>query len=342
MRYRRCDSPENDKAPHSVNPRTAIDLAPLDRVLIVCNPSAGSRHRADDIRDLKAALEECQLVPEIVTDLEAIGPLAAALQQAGRLRAIVAAGGDGTVAEVVNRTTSTTPVTVFPLGTANLLAGYFGIRRDARAMAQMIAAGSLVRLDAGQANGRVFLLMAGCGFDADVVQRLHNRRRGGHISYWTWAQPILQSIRSYKYPVLRVTSQPPDENQAEMVQTAHWAFAVNMPVYAAGLTVAPQASGSDGLFDVCTFDGGSLWHGLKYVAHIFLRRHERLSAYKCHMATRVRFEADEPVPYQLDGDPGGMLPLEITMLRARITLLVPATRARALQLPANTPETVGA
>jgi diacylglycerol kinase family enzyme len=342
MRYRRCDSSQTDKAPHSVTSRTAIDLAPLDRVLIVCNPSAGSRHRADDIRDLKAALEECSLVPEIVTDLEALGPLAAALQKSGRLRAIVAAGGDGTVAEVVNRTASTTPITVFPLGTANLLAGYFGIRRDARAMAQMVATGSLVRLDAGQANGRVFLLMAGCGFDADVVQRLHRRRRGGHISYWTWAQPILQSIRSYKYPTVRVTSQPSDTAEPEVVQAAHWAFVVNMPVYAAGLNVAPQASAADGLFDVCTFDGGSLWHGLKYVAHIFLRRHERLSAYQCRMATRVRFEADEPVPYQLDGDPGGMLPLEITMLPARITLLVPAARAHALQLPANTSETVGA
>jgi diacylglycerol kinase family enzyme len=325
-----------------VTSRTAIDVHPLDRVLIVCNPSAGSRHRADDIRDLKAALNARMLVPEIVTDLEALGPLAAALQESGRLRAIVAAGGDGTVAEVVNRTTPTTPITVFPLGTANLLAGYFGIRRDAQAMAQMISGGSLVRLDAGQANGRVFLLMAGCGFDADVVQRLHSRRRGGHISYWSWAQPILESIRSYKYPGVRVICEPPDAPGSELVKTAHWAFAVNMPVYAAGLTVAPQAAADDGLFDVCTFNGGSLWHGLKYVGHIMLRRHQRLSAYKSQQATWVRIEADEPVPYQLDGDPGGMLPLEITMLPGRITLLVPAARARALRLAVSTPEPVGA
>jgi diacylglycerol kinase family enzyme len=325
-----------------VTSRTAIDVHPLDRVLIVCNPSAGSRHRADDIRDLKAALGARRLVPEIVTDLEALGPLAAALQHAGRLRAIVAAGGDGTVAEVVNRTTPTTPITVFPLGTANLLAGYFGIRRDAQAMAQMISGGSLVRLDAGQANGRVFLLMAGCGFDADVVQRLHRRRRGGHISYWSWAQPILESIRSYKYPSVRVICEPPNAPGSELMKTAHWAFAVNMPVYAAGLTVAPQAAADDGLFDVCTFNGGSLWHGLKYVGHIMLRRHQRLSAYKSQQATWVRIEADEPVPYQLDGDPGGMLPLEITMLPGRITLLVHAARARALRLEVSTPETVGA
>ncbi len=318
-----------------------IDRRPLDRVLIVGNPTAGARHRADELRALQRSISAQGLIAEIVTDLEAIGPLAEALEATGRLRVVIAAGGDGTVAEVVNRTSPTTPITVYPLGTANLLAGYFGIQRDVREMARLVSEGALVRLDAGRAGRRIFLLMVGCGFDADVVARLHRRRRGGHISYWTWARPILESIRSYRYPDLRVHCQTPGQPELELSHAARWAFAVNMPVYAGGLLVSPKARADDGLFDVCTFRGGSLWHALKYVGNVFLRRHQRLADYCYLTATRMRIEADEPVPYQLDGDPGGLLPVEIEMLPGRLMLLVPAARARALGLPTVAPVSQG-
>jgi diacylglycerol kinase (ATP) len=324
-----------------VKVQPSIDRRPLDRVLIVGNPTAGARHRANELRELQDSLSAQGLIAEVVTDLESLGPLAESLEAAGRLRVVIAAGGDGTVAEVVNRTSPTTPITVYPLGTANLLAGYFAIRRNPQAMARLISEGTLVRLDAGRAGGRIFVLMISCGFDADVVARLHRRRRGGHISYWTWARPILESIRSYRYPDLRVYCQAPAQPEVELSHAARWAFAVNMPVYAGGLLVSPDARADDALFDVCTFRRGSLWHALNYVGNVFLRRHQRLADYRCLTATRIRIEADEPVPYQLDGDPGGLLPVEIEMLPGRLTLLVPAARARALGLPTAAPESQG-
>jgi diacylglycerol kinase family enzyme len=301
-------------------------------VLLVCNPTAGAGHRVAELEELKRRLESRGLIVEFVTDLEQLASLATSLRHAGRLRVVIACGGDGTVAEVVNRVGVQAPVTVYPMGTANLLAGYLGIPRDAAAMARLVAdEGVVARLDAGLANGRLFLLMVGCGFDADVVRRLHTRRRGRHITYFTWTQPIFEAMRSYTYPGLRVICTLPDGEQ--ITQRAHWAFAVNLPVYAAALSVAPEARAADGQLHVCTFHGGSLWHGIKYVGHILLGRHQRLSGYKCEVATHVRIEADEPVPYQLDGDPGGMLPLEIEILPGRVTLLTPPAAARRHELP---------
>jgi diacylglycerol kinase (ATP) len=298
-----------------------------DRVLIVSNPCAGSRLRADALGELAASMRHQGLRVELVEDLASLGPRAQAYSARHELRAVVAAGGDGTVAEVVNRTAPGTPVTVYPMGTANLLAGYFGMRRDPAAMLRVLAGGVLVQLDAGRANGRIFLLMAGCGFDADVVHRLHAVRNGGHISYWTWAGPIWQSIRSYRYPSLRVICDTPDEPPTEVADAACWAFVSNLPVYAAGLNIAATAAANDGMMNVCTFSRGSLWHGLRYVGNIFLKRHHKLADYKCVLASKVRIEADEPVPYQLDGDPGGHLPLEIETLPSRVTLLVPRSAA---------------
>ena len=307
-------------------------LYPQDRVLLVCNPTAGARHRVTELEDLKHRLESRGLIAEFVTDLEQLASLSASLEQAGRLRVVIACGGDGTVAEVVNRVGERVPVTVYPMGTANLLAGYLGIPRDAASMTRLVAdEGVVTRLDAGRANGRLFLLMVSCGFDADVVRRLHTRRRGRHITYFTWTQPIIEAMRSYTYPVLRVKCTAPDGSEPTSQRT-HWAFAVNLPVYAAGLSVAPEARADDGHLHVCTFHGGSLWHGIKHVGHVLLRRHKRLPEYKCEVATQVRIEADEPVPYQLDGDPGGMLPLDIEILPGRVTLLVPPAAAHRHEL----------
>ena len=113
----------------------------------------------------------------------------------------------------------------------------------------------------GPGRQPLFTLMAGCGFDADVVRRLH-RQRTGNIHHLSYAKPILDSIRKYDYPELRVTYAPADvvrrdELTAEI--TARWVFVVNLPRYAGGLSFAPQASGTDGLLDVCTFKEGSLW-----------------------------------------------------------------------------------
>ncbi len=106
-----------------------------DRVLIVGNPKAGSGRSPGAVRELVASLESVHLVPEMVDDLNELAELAAEHFAKGYLRAIVAAGGDGTVAEVVNRTQPEMPITVFPLGTANLLARHFGIDRDPAALA---------------------------------------------------------------------------------------------------------------------------------------------------------------------------------------------------------------
>lgn len=302
-----------------------------DRVLIVTNPTAGGAGRsAQAIQELITCLRRQQLGVELVGDLATLADCVAEHRAGGRLRALVAAGGDGTVAEIVNRAPAGVPVTVYPLGTANLLAGYLGIRRDPQEMARLLAHGTTIRLDAAAANGRIFLLMAGCGFDADVVHRLHRKRRGRRISYWTYAGPMLESIRRYRFPKLRVYCEAPAGETAAPVQSARWAFVANLPVYASGLIVAPDAVGNDGQLDVCTFSQGTLWHGVRYIGHTLLGRHHRLPDYQRALAKRVRIEADRPVPYQLDGDPGGMLPLEIEVLSERLTLWVSGERAAAL------------
>jgi len=233
----------------------------------------------------------------------------------------------------VNRTTPGVPITLLAAGTANLLARHFRLATTAEQLGRVVCAGQMLQMDAGLASGRVFLLMAGCGLDADVVANVHRRRiaGGGHITYWSYAKPILHSIRSYQYPEFRVYCDPPvnaSVGEHGNGVAARWAVVCNLPRYGWGVRFSPMADPSDGLLDLCTFRRGSLWPELGFVAAAQLGCHQRLADCTSRRARRLRIEADQPVPYQLDGDPGGFLPLDVEVLPRRVTLVVPPDNPR--------------
>jgi diacylglycerol kinase family enzyme len=297
-----------------------------DRVLISVNPTAGAHSSSARVDRLVALLRNARIQADVLTDLGEVARQANELHAAGRLRALVAVGGDGTVAELVNRTVAGLPIAILPAGNENLLARHLDLGAEPDACCRTIVDGALVRLDAARADRRIFLLMAGCGFDAEVVRRLHSRRRG-HVQRSSYFKPIVDSIRSYGYPELRIYWNEEGGDEVRPVSwCARWLFAFNLPCYGGGLDIAPQADGCDGLLDVCTFRRGGLWHGLRYAAAIFLGRHGRLTDFAVRRVARLRIESDAEMPYQLDGDPGGVLPVEIETLAGRLTMVVPRRR----------------
>lgn len=316
-----------------------IELGPdADHVIVSINPKAGKKLPRERIDRFKTSLRDRGVTVEEMTDLTEIAARANDLHDQGRLRALVGVGGDGTAAELVNRTKQGVPITLFPAGTANLIGKYFGLcsKRLGRGrrpewLADVVMEGRLLQFDAGLASGRLFLVVMSCGLDAEVVRRVHEYRttnsRGGHISYRTYLKPILSAIRAYDYPTCHI-SWYSDESSVEEpegeTRDARWGFIFNLPCYGWGLPLAPRAKGTDGLMDLCSFSGRSLFRGLKYVVQAHCGSVHRFSR-QCTMATspKYRVESSEPVPYELDGDPGGVLPVEIETLPGRVTFVVP-------------------
>jgi len=293
-------------------------------VLVGVNPHAGAQNRQAVVAELLQRLAELRFEVKAFHDIDELAGETSRLLAAGQLRAVVAAGGDGTVRLMAEKTPAGTPLLVLPLGTENLLARYLELTTDPALLTRVIAGGLTVQLDAGQADGRLFTLMGGCGFDADVVRRLHRDRRG-HIHHLSYAKPILDAIRKYDYPELRVYCAPTDASEAAEWKhqiAARWVFVVNLPRYAGGLSFAPGASGTDGLLDVCTFKEGSLLYGLMYLGGVVLGQHEGMQDFVRIQTRRLRVEADGAAPYQLDGDPGGDLPVEFSVAPGRLTILV--------------------
>ena len=294
--------------------------------------------------DLLALLRDAGLRSEAVTDLNTVCQQAMDLHAAGKLRALVGVGGDGTIGELLNRTPAGLPLAMFPRGTENLLAKYLGLKRaSVEKMAQTLIEGQTVQIDAGRISttappqdtptapgdqqpaegkvSRLFCLMAGFGFDADVVRRLQAARQG-HIHHWSYLKPIFDSLRNYQYPEMQIsTFAEPGQRAAEM--TARMLFVSNCPAYAGGLPISPQANCADGLLDYCTFRRGSAAMMFKYLTMVATGWHQHDPDVESGTARTIRVEAAEKIPIQIDGDPFGFTPAEITCCPQRMTIFAP-------------------
>ncbi len=309
-----------------------------DVILVAFNPKAGAADRAELLDRLRLRLEAIGFEVRLVADLFKLEELAAEYRETGRLRLVVSAGGDGTLAAVAERTAPDTCLAVFPLGTENLMAKWIGATTMVDQFAAAVNANQTLLIDAALANGRLALITIGIGFDAEVVRLVHTRRTG-HITKWSYAWPILSTIWAYRFPQFHITIQDWSEAGAFQKQTARleeevmegdsqpriwtapWVFVANLPLYAGGLSIVPHAHPADGFLDIACFSGAGRIRGLFYALWIALRRHTKCRDYSAFRARRITIESSEESGYQVDGDYGGQLPLEIEILPERIKLL---------------------
>src|SRR5262249_30186340 len=143
--------------------------------------------------------------------------------------------------------------------------------------------------------------------------------RRGNISRLSYIQPILESVRKYEYPEIRLYV-----DGSPTPATARLAVIVNVPIYALGMSVARSASGEDGILDVGMFRQGSAFQMVRYLCNLALGVHEALPDVESLSGRRVRIESDVPVPIQLDGDAAGFTPAEISVLPGALEVVVPA------------------
>ena len=291
----------------------------LRDVVVLANRSAGTGAGAAALNEFKEQLENRDLRVFLESDIERFKSIVGELEAEESLRCVVAAGGDGTAELASNLTSPETPLMVFPMGTENLLAKHLQITNDPTSAAEVVSGGSSFLFDAGIIDQKLFLIMFSCGFDADVVHRLHSAR-SGNINHLSYAKPILESIFSYQYPELHIRCWNGDQLVQEL--DSHWVFVFNVPSYAAGLGICPSANPHDGLLDVCTFDGGSFWHGIYHLSAVILGQHQNLDGFRNVRATKIEISSNDEVPFQIDGDPGGHIPTTIEVVRHRLNLLV--------------------
>ncbi len=293
-------------------------------VLVLRNPKAGPRDRTSIVSQAARAMAEAGYRVEQYEDRQEFANRVADPDLVRQLRCVVPAGGDGTSTLAATLLPPSVPLAPLCIGNENVMARWIGYRGSISQLLRAIDTGRAVTLDAGQANGRLFLFTLTCGFDAQVVWLMHQRRRG-HAGHAAYVAPLLRTIWCYQYPSIQLQLDVTDStaNVQESAWKAPWVFVFNMPCYAMGIPVCREARPTDGLLDVCTFPPRHFWSSLVYLVLILLGRHDRCRGARHERVAHIRLEAEKPIPYQMDGDPGDRMPVSIRVCPKRWSILLP-------------------
>ncbi|WP_372398358.1 YegS/Rv2252/BmrU family lipid kinase [Azospirillum sp. HJ39] len=287
------------------------------RLLVIHNPTAGGR-RARRLRAVVGRLEARGLTVDVKpTGRRGDAEEFARAVDPASVDAVVAAGGDGTINEVINglaphAAAGRAPALgIVPMGTANVLAAELGLALDAERIAAAIAGGRRTAIWPALANGRVFSMMAGVGLDARVVERVDPRvkrliGKGAYVAE-TLVQLAVRPDRRYR---VTLDDGEPQEVASVIVAKGHF--------YGGRFICAPDARLTAPELHVCLFPRGGRLNALRYVWGVTAGRLAHFPDYRVVTARRVRIEVPAgdglfADAVQGDGDVLARLPVEIAL-----------------------------
>ncbi len=291
-------------------------------IVVAANPYSGAADNRRRVEALARELATLGTSPRVVWDPRERAAMLADGAAMADCRAVVAAGGDGTVAQVINELPPGTPLAVFPAGNENLFAAAYGFADDPGALARALAAGRTRALDLGRASvlgrSRRFALMLTAGLDAEVVRRLAHWRAAGsalrRVRRVSYVPPIAASLATYRYPSLRLVA-------GEATASGVYCVVANAKAYALDLPLAASARADDGALDWVVFQRGGLAALAVYSWAVWRGRHLARGDVRTGRATRLTLDAAAPVPVQVDGDPLGTTPVEVEVMPGALTVI---------------------
>jgi YegS/Rv2252/BmrU family lipid kinase len=227
-------------------------------------------------------------------------------------------GGDGTLNEVASRIPNPPfPIALLPAGTANVVARELGIPLNPISALEIGLKRAVRRLDLGNlgAGTRRFLFVAGIGFDAYVVAKVHPglKKKLGMAAY---AAAIISCIRSYSFPEFQVAIEG-------RTYTATSCLACNAKSYGGGMLFCPEADMSDGLLDVLVLEGDRRLGLARFLFQAWRGKTESHDWVHRLRARSLQIEGDAAVLAQADGELAGGLPLKIGLANAAFPLVIP-------------------
>jgi len=286
----------------------------VNSTLVILNPAARSE-RAKRSRARVESLAAGSVICATSRSGEA-ERLARRAAQEG-FEKIVAAGGDGTINEVVNGLAgSKATLGLLPVGTMNVFAMELGLPVHDLDLCWNIIQNQNTRLvDLPSANGKYFVQLAGVGLDAQVVKETSTRlrRNFGPLSYLISAAQI-------------AARQPPRlfiESENASIEEGSFVLIGNGRLYGGPFPFFKHAVIDDGLFDVVVFKRLGYLEIIKYLQNVVFSSEIRVPEIEYFQTRRLRVDTDQSVPVELDGELVGNCPVEFRVRERSLQVLVP-------------------
>lgn len=212
--------------------------------------------------------------------------------------AVIAMGGDGTVNEVAQALVGTSvALGIVPCGSGDGLARGLRLPLTLADAMRIALTPATTRIDVGYAGDRIFLNIAGIGFDAEVGLLFATRSTRGALGYVIKSLQLVWTYRAPDYEVHWHTGAS-DEMRAGRKFLVGFA---NAPEYGNGAVLSPDASVQDGLVDIVLVEAGSPLQQMWRARRLFWRRRRDARGLERARAVRASVHG-QTIVYHVDGE----------------------------------------
>lgn len=296
------------------------------RVLVILN--GVSRKRKLFYRKVYPALKQAFNAEVWETEYPKHAETLAAQASAEGFDVILAAGGDGTMHEIINGLmsieTDTSILGLIPLGSGNDLARTLGISTDAQRIIQMINDQRVTSIDVGivkaiDDNGRFvaryFINECSMGMGPEVVRRVNQGRRGTGAGLM-YLKSIIATFLFLSPEVIHVNAGVLKWSGRSRVMAI-----ANGRTFGHGIYVAPKANPSDGIFNLFVAANPPLLRFLMLLGELKRPKESKDGCLTYSTATRVEVTSVKPLPIEADGELVGFSPMTCEVASRKVNFL---------------------
>jgi YegS/Rv2252/BmrU family lipid kinase len=291
----------------------------MTSTLVILNPAARSERAQRKRAEVESLARDCSFC---ATTRIGEAELVARRGVEEGFEKIVAAGGDGTINEVVNGLAGTNATLgLLPIGTMNVFATELGLPvHDLGLCWNIIQRDSIRVVDLPQANQKFFVQLAGVGLDAQVVKETSAKfkRSFGPLSYLISAA----QIAARRPPRLFLQSDDATVKEGSFVLVG------NGRLYGGPFPFFKHAVIDDGKLDVVVFKSLGYLEIIKYLQDVVFSSEIRVPEIEYFQTSRLRVESDQEVPVELDGELVGNCPVEFSLQERSLRVLAPGSEDR--------------
>lgn len=223
---------------------------------------------------------------------------------------IIAAGGDGTINEVINgMANSKATLLIIPFGSTNVLALELGIPDDPKKAAELITKGERIKIDLGYAEtnkeSRYFSMMLDVGPFAQVIKDMSPRfkKRWGRFAY-----PFLmiKLLFRYKWHEIHIKN--------EVDSTGYFVIMANIKYYGGEFEIADRANIRDGLLDLVIINRRNAWDIITLIVSLTIGKINKYLTKEYYQTKEAYIFSQQEMQVQVDGEVLGIAPVKVKII----------------------------
>lgn len=293
----------------------------MKRARLIYNPTSGReairKHLPDVLAKLEAAGYEASAH---ATTCEGDATEAARIAIERKYDVVIAAGGDGTIYEVVNGLADAEhrpKLGIIPVGTTNDFARAIHVPRSVEAAVDIITKGHTMPIDIGKMNEKYFINIAGGGRLTELTYEVPSKLKTmlGQLAYYLKGIEMLPSIKATEVSI---------EYDGKLFEGKIMLFLVANTNSVGGFErLAPDASLNDGMFTLLILKKTSLADFIRIASLAIRGEHTKDPNVVYAKANRIKVISKEKMQLNLDGEYGGVAPAEFVNMYRHFDVFVP-------------------